>query len=101
MYGTAKDSEGKSYSDSEYAFIIKNSEGYGKNLLMVTESYGRVIRDVLASHFDTTVYLDYRLFSKIPIDYLIEKYHIDVLLMVSNSRLWNTEEFLFSFRRDE
>ena len=101
MYGTAKDLLGNEYSDGAYPFIIRNSEGNGLNLIITGDSYDRAIRDVLASHFDTTVYMDYRILSKVPIDYVIEKYNIDVLLVSSHTSMWDSEDYLFSFRGNE
>ncbi len=98
MYGTARDAEDNRYSDGQYPFIIRNSEGNGLNLVITGDSYGRALRDTLASHFDTTVYLDYRTLSKVPIDFIIEKYDIDVLLICSHTSMWNDEEYLFTFR---
>lgn len=101
MYGTAEDKNGKKYEDGTYPFIIRNSKGNGKNLLIAGDSYNRAMRDLLASHFDTTVYLDRRINSKVPIDYVIEKYDIDILLISSSSGMWGAEEYLFTFRGEE
>lgn len=101
MYGTAKDSAGKSYSDGVYPFVIRSSEGNGLNLLITGDSYDRAIRDALASHFDTTVYLDYRTLSKVPIDDIIERYHIDVMLISSHTSMWDSEEYFFTFKGNE
>ena len=101
MYGTARDAEGHGYSDGSYPVIIRNSEGNGKNLIITGDSYNRAMRDALASHFDTTVYLDYRTLSTVPIDYIIEKYNIDVLLISSHTSMWGSEEYLFTFKGDE
>ena len=98
MYGTARDKEGKEYTDDTYPFVIRNKNGNGKNLLICGDSYARATRDELASHFDTTVYLDYRTLSKVPIDYVIEKHDIDVLLIESHTSMWNSEDYLFTFR---
>jgi len=101
MYGTAVDKDGKTYSDGQYPFVIRNSEGNGRNLIITGDSYSRAMRDVLASHFDTTIYLDYRTLSKIPIDYIIEKYNIDTLLISSNTSMWDYEDYLFTFKEGE
>ena len=101
LYGTAKDSDGNSYSDGVYPFVIRNSEGNGMNLIITGDSYDRAIRDVLASHFDTTVYLDYRTLSKVPIDDIIEQYKIDVILISSHLSMWDSEEYMFTFKGDE
>ena len=101
MYGTAKDESGNSYADTDYSFVIKNNNSNKENLLMISDSYGRAIRDVLASHFNTTVYIDYRVLNKVPIDYLIEKYNITTILMNSNKTMWGNNEYFFTFRGDE
>lgn len=100
LYGIARDQEGKEYIDSTSAYIIRNQEGNGKNLMICGDSYSRALRDPLASHFDTTVYLDYRILSSVSIDDIIEKYHIDALLISSNANMWNSEEYLFKFKGD-
>lgn len=98
MYGTVKDKDGNVYSDGNYPLVIRNSEGNGKNLLITGDSYDRAMRDTLASHFDTTIYLDYRTLYKVPIDYLIGIYNIDVLLISSHMSMWGAEEYLFTFK---
>ncbi len=100
MYGTAVGLEGDRYSDDSYPFVIRNSDGNGKNLIITGDSYDRAMRDALASHFDTTVYLDYRTLSKVPIDYIIEKYSIDVVLISSHTSMWGSEKYLFTFRKE-
>ena len=101
MYGTAKDESGNTYNDNSYSYVIKNSKGNNENLLIISDSYGRAFRDVLASHFSTTVYFDYRVLNNIPIDYLIEKYNITTILMNSNKTMWVNDEYFFRFRGDE
>ena len=98
MYGVARAEDGTVCPDSEYAYVIRNTENSnGRNLLIVGDSYNRAMRDLLASHFDTTVSLDYRLLEKIPIDVLIEKYDIDALLISSHESMWNDEQYFFTF----
>ena len=101
MYGNALDINDNRYGDSSYPFIIRSSNSNGLNLIITGDSYARAMRDVLASHFYTTVYLDYRTLSKIPIDYIIEQYDIDVLLICSHTSMWRSEEYLFTFMGDE
>ena len=97
MYGTARDIKGNSMIE-QGLYIIRNSKGNGRNLLICGDSYNRALRDVLASHFNTTVYFDYRLLSKVPMDYVIERYGIDVLLISSHESMWNSEQYFFTFR---
>ena len=100
MYGTARDADGKAYTDGNYPFVIRSNTGSGKNLLLLSDSYGRAIRDQLASHFDTLIYYDYRVPSKIPIDRLIEKYDIDALVICSNTGPWGAGGYRFVFEED-
>ena len=100
MYGSAVDPDGNIYEDEKYPFIIRSDNDSGKNLLICSDSYGRAIRDQLASHFDTTVYYDYRVLSKIPLDYIIEEYDIDALLICSNTSMWSAAGYRFVFEED-
>ena len=95
MYGTAVDSEGNRYNDSDYVFVIRNGEGNGRNLLICGDSYGRALRDPLASNFSTTVYIDYRIIEQVPAEQLLERYGIDTLLICSNSGMWNLAKSCF------
>ena len=101
MYGTAIDSEGKVYDDKSFPVIIRNSKGNGKNLIITGDSFARAVRDTLASHFDTTVYVDSRVLSVTPIDYIIEQYNIDALLICSRTQMWDQENKLYVFREEE
>jgi len=101
MYGTARDIEGAAYKDSEYPFVIRNSEGNGRNLLIIGDSYSRAIRDLLASHYLLTVYIDYRVLSVIPVDYVIENYRIDAVLFGSNTSLWNGDGYFLVFGEED
>ena len=100
LYKTAVTSKGKTYGE-EYPYIIRNSEGNGRNLLIVSDSYGRALRDPLAAHFDTTIYVDYRILKKVYLDTVIEKYQIDTLLICSNKNIWNSGGYNFRFREEE
>ncbi len=101
MYGTAKDILGNEYLDGEFPFIIRNEQGNGCNLLITGDSYDRAMRDVLSTHFDTTVYFDYRLYQRIAIDYLVEKYDIDALLISANAFMWGSDKYLFTFAEED
>lgn len=97
LYAYAKDANNTMYCDQDYAFVIYNTIGNGKNILITGDSYIRPIRELIAAHFDTTVCVDYRVFSKYPIDYLIEKYNIDVLLISSHLNTWRELQYLYTF----
>ena len=79
-------------------FVIKNNNGAEHSLLLVCDSTQRPYRDVLGSHFKNLVTLDYRIITKIPIDYIIEKYEIDTILFGGQSFAWSGEnQYLFKF----
>lgn len=98
FYGRAYDKSGKKYPDSENMFVIKNNNGAEHSLLLVCDSTQRPYRDVLGSHFKNLVTLDYRIITKVPIDYIIEKYEIDTILFGGQSFAWSGEnQYLFKF----
>ena len=99
MYRTAVGADGTRYSE-QYPYIIRNSKGNGVNLLICGDSYNRGMRDLLASHFDTLVYFDYRILRNIPIDYLIRRYDINALLISSNTSMWRSDEYLLRFEEE-
>lgn len=101
FYGNALLENGITVEDREYVYIIHNNNiKTGHNLLFVTDSQGRSIRDVLGTHFDTLVYLDYRIMSKVYIDYLINKYKIDIILLNGFGYVWTNDKYIFSFSDD-
>lgn len=98
FYGRAYDSTGKQYADSQCLFVIKNNNNAEHSLLLVCDSSQRPYRDVLASHFKNVVTLDYRIMTKVPVDYLIEKYDIDTILCGGQSFAWSGKPaYLFKF----
>ena len=97
FYGDAILEDGVHVDDQNYIYIIRNNTKTGHNLLFITDSSGRAIRDVLGTHFDTFVYLDFRIISKIDIDYLINKYKTDIILINGFYDVWINDEFVFRF----
>ena len=101
FYGHAYDGLGNYYYDSQNCFVIKNDNDAEHSLLLICDSSQRPCRDVLGSHFKNVVTLDYRFMTKIPIDYLIEKYEIDTILCGSQAVLWSgSDKYLFTFSDD-
>lgn len=103
--GIATDEKGMQYKDSEYIFVIENkNSNTGHNLLMFGDSNMRALRDVMATHYDTTVYLDYRIMAIPYIDELIDMYDIDVMMsVVQNGTFWfsgnkGQNSFTFSYK---
>ena len=100
FYGSAIDASkpNKTYADSKYVFVIKNDNGAAHNILMVGDSTQRAYRDVIASHFGTAVYLDYRIMATVPVDVLIETYDIDVLMVGGlHGGYWLSSSSVFNF----
>ena len=100
LYYAAIDTDGNRYTE-QYPYIIRNSSGNGRKLLICGDSYSRALRDPLAAHFDTLVYVDYRILKNIPVDYLIRRYDIDTLLINSNTSMWGNKNFFFRFEEEE
>ncbi len=96
FYYSAYDDDGNNLSNEYY--LIRNEESNtGHNLLLVTDSTGRAMRDVLGSHFDSEVYLDYRNMSSVKVDEIIEKYNIDTIVMNGLGVVWTGKEYSFHF----
>ena len=83
--------------EQEYVFIIRNNGNTGHNVLLVSDSTGAAIKDVLGTHFDTLVYLDYNIMSKIDIDYIIDKYKINILLLNGFGDILIRNKYVFRF----
>lgn len=102
FYGNAEDADGNKYADSKYIFHIENTEvTNGHNLLITGDSYNRAIRDLVAAHFANTIYVDYRIMSKIEIDKLITENDIDTILISGYKGIWTSNEYLFKWSVDE
>ena len=100
FYGVAK-SKDNIFHDNDSLFIIKNKNPESNhNLIIFGESYNRALRDVLSSHFNMTVYMDYRMASKVAMDELIEKYNIDTLLISCGCDLWISDDYFFKFTKE-
>ncbi len=101
FYGQSYDERGRTYADSNHMLVIKNDNGAEHSLLMVCDSTQRAYRDVLGSHFKNVVTLDYRIMASVPIDYLIDKYDIDTILVGGLSFAWGGEsKYVFKFSQN-
>ena len=96
FYCSALDKDGNDYSN-EYYLIRNNGSHTGHCLLFVSDSTGRAIRDVLGSHFDTEIYLDYRNMSQVKVDEIIEQYDVDTIVMNGYGSVWTGEKYSFHF----
>ena len=80
FYSSAFDDNGNDMSN-EYYLIRNEGPKTGHNLLLVTDSMGRPMRDVLGTHFDSEIYLDYNRMPSVKVDEIIEKYNIDTIVI--------------------
>lgn len=96
FYYSAFDDDGNNLSN-EYYLIRNEGVNTGHNLLLVTDSTGRAMRDVLGSHFDSEIYLDYRNMKHVKVDEIIEKYNIDTIVMNGLGAVWTGKEYRFHF----
>lgn len=79
----------KYYGSGEEGTSVKyvfNSNKY--NLLLISDSNNKPLRRVLASHFNTTVILDYRALQKYDIDQVINTNKIDIVLFAAQCKYW-------------
>ncbi len=105
FYGTSTDLKNpkKTYADSNRIYRIENkSDDVEHKLLWIGDSTQRSIRDVLATHFKTVIYIDYRIMNKVEIDKIIDKYEIDTLLIGSlpQSYWYDKWQYKFKFSKD-
>ena len=96
FYCSAFDENGNDLSN-EYYLIRNEGSNTGHNLLLVTDSTGRAMRDVLGTHFDSEIYLDYRKMYAVNVDEIIEKYNIDTIVMNGLGDVWTGKEYSFHF----
>ena len=102
FYSQGYDMNGRKYADSTSMYVIKNVDSENThNLLMVGDSTQRAYRDVIASHFNTTVYMDYRIMSVMPIDEIIDRYKIDVMLIGGITDPWYGDVYRFNMQNFE
>ena len=52
------------------------------NLLILGDSFSRAIREPLASHFNDTIYVNYRILDTVDIEGIMENYQIDAVLFM-------------------
>lgn len=61
----------------------------GTNLLIIGDSYARAVRPQLASHFDTTVYVNFRILGDVDIDAIMKDYQIGAVLFMGQQDAWS------------
>ena len=70
------------YFGFESAPIELTYEGNDKNLLIIGDSFVRTIRDPLASHFGTTLFINFRILDQVDLDELMAQYGFDAVLFM-------------------
>lgn len=61
----------------------------GKNLLIIGDSFTRAIREQLASHFDKTIYLNFRILDETNVDDIMRENKIDAVLLMGQQDAWS------------
>ena len=64
-------------------------EGSDPNLLIVGDSFSRAIREVLASHFGTTVYINFRILNEVNLDEIMDDFQADAVLFMGQQDTWS------------
>ena len=59
------------------------------NLLIVGDSFARAVRKPLASHFSTTVFVNFRILDQINLQQMLEEYDIDAVLFMGQQDAWS------------
>lgn len=98
-------SDSKIYSEGNAIYLIKTKKPETEhNLLIYGDSYNRAFRDVLSSHFKTTIYFQRDImenYENVYLNDLIEKYKIDTILFSSGGDIWVTDNYVFSFSNEK
>lgn len=76
------------YDDSNGSIVKHVFTGNKYNLLYIGDSNSKPIREVVASHFNTTIYLDYVAIKNYNVDDLIKENKIDIVLFSSQCKYW-------------
>lgn len=64
-------------------------ENSPNNLLIIGDSFARALREPLASHFGTTVYVNFRILSEVNLDEIIKNYNINAVLFMGQQDAWS------------
>ena len=83
------------HGNDEAEIIFDFNQDLGRNLLVFTDSYGGPIKNLLASHFDKTYYIDPRINDNFILnDYIIQNEITDILYLGFFGSLYNTPKFV-------
>lgn len=77
------------YYGYENDLIRHEFPGNKYNLLIIGDSNNRPMRKVLASHFSTIYFLDYRLLKDFDFDNMLKEKNIDAVLFMGELGFWN------------
>ena len=79
------------FGDNAYERVFKFNQEDKPNVLVFSDSYFNIIQEWFASHFNNTVIIDMRANDgQFNLDYYIEEYDIDIILM---SQMYNNLYF--------
>ncbi len=59
------------------------------NLLIVGDSFARAVRQPLASHFSTTVFVNFRILEQVDLQQIMKEYDIDAALFMGQQDAWS------------
>ena len=92
-YAKLKDTIYAKYYGEDYAEVIYDfHQPEKKNLLVICLSYSNSIKDLIASHFNKTYYVDTRHFEDFDVNSYIEEHDIDMVLMLGDITMFDREE---------
>lgn len=66
-----------------------DSSPTGENLLIVGDSFARALREPLSSHFDTTVYVNFRILGETDLDAIMNEYGIAAVIFMGQQDAWS------------
>lgn len=76
------------YYGFESSTIRLEYEGPERKLLLVGDSFTRALREPLASHFGTTVFVNYRILGKVDLEELMAQYGFDAVIFMGQQDAW-------------
>lgn len=77
------------YFGFESDVITLQYEEGEENLLMIGDSFARAVREPLSSHFNTTVFVNFRILGEVDIEEIIRENEIDAVLFMGQQDAWS------------
>lgn len=87
----SKDQYALFYASTSRHLVKHEFDGNEHNILFITDSNNRPMRDVLASHFKTMYMLEYTAMNDYDLDNIIKQNDIDIVLIAAQNRYWTDE----------